>query len=309
MAERGWQRGWVGLMVVGMASAAWGAGDPAAGDAAAWERDAKNWRNERLARLQSPNGWLSLAGLTWLTPGVLTVGSGAQVSVRLPASAPTLVGVLAVTPEGVTLNPVAGVGLASNDKPLPAGPVAMASDAQGSPTIIQVGSVSFYAIQRGDRLGIRIKDRNAETLKAFTSIETWPFAPSWRVTARWEPFASPQKLKVPNVLGTTEAMDSPGVAVFTVNGTEHRIQPVLEDGEKELFFIFADTTNKSESYGAGRFLYADPPNDGMVVLDFNRAYNPPCAFTPYATCPIPPPQNRLALRVEAGEKRYGKGRH
>ena len=123
------------------------------------------------------------------------------------------------------------------------------------------------------------------------------------MTARWEEASPPVQLAVPNVLGEVERSPSPGTAVFTIDGKEYRLSPVLEEGSPELFFVFADQTNRTETYGAGRFLYTEPPRGGTVVLDFNRAYNPPCAFSAFATCPLPPKQNRLALRVEAGEKR------
>ena len=113
-------------------------------------------------------------------------------------------------------------------------------------------------------------------------------------------------ITVPNILGTVDQSPSPGMAVFTVDGQEYRLTPVLEEGETRLFFVFADATNRTETYGAGRFLYADPPTNGSVVLDFNRAYNPPCAFSAYATCPLPPKQNRLPLAISAGEKRAGE---
>jgi uncharacterized protein (DUF1684 family) len=125
------------------------------------------------------------------------------------------------------------------------------------------------------------------------------------VEARLEPTPSERKISIPNVLGEVEEMSSPGTAVFTVAGKEYRLTPVVEPGGDQLFLLFGDLTNRDETYGAGRFLEVDMPKDGKVVLDFNRAYNPPCAFTPFATCPLPPPQNRLKVRVEAGEKRYG----
>jgi uncharacterized protein (DUF1684 family) len=123
------------------------------------------------------------------------------------------------------------------------------------------------------------------------------------VVARWEPSNPPTEIAVPNVLGEVERSPSPGTAVFTIGGKEYRLTPVLEGDSPELFFIFGDETNRTETYGAGRFLYAEPAKDGKVILDFNRAYNPPCAFSAFATCPLPPKPNRLALRVDAGEKR------
>jgi hypothetical protein len=151
--------------------------------------------------------------------------------------------------------------------------------------------------------GVRIKDPEARPGRSSRAFPTYPPSARWRIVARWEPSNPPVEIAVPNVLGEVERSPSPGTAVFSVDGTEYRLTPVLEEGSPDLFFVFADQTNRAETYGAGRFLYADPSKDGTVVLDFNRAYNPPCAFSAFATCPLPPKQNRLPLRVEAGEKR------
>jgi hypothetical protein len=142
-------------------------------------------------------------------------------------------------------------------------------------------------------------------LKAFTGMEYFPIAPEWRLTARFEPYTPAKTIPIPNVFGRLEDSPSPGSLVFTVDGREYRLDPVLETGETDLFIIFGDQTNGRETYGAGRFLYAKPAGpDGTTVLDFNKSYNPPCVFTPYATCPLPPPQNKLPFRIPAGEKRY-----
>ncbi|HEY1905673.1 MAG TPA: DUF1684 domain-containing protein, partial [Myxococcaceae bacterium] len=176
-------------------------------------------------------------------------------------------------------------------------------EGRAKPDIVQVGRLRFQLIDRGQRIGVRIKDPEARARKEFNGIPTFEPSAKWRVTARWEPANPPTEIAVPNVLGEIERSPSPGTAVFTVDGKEYRLTPVLEEGTPDLFFIFADETNRTETYGAGRFLYAQPAKDGTVILDFNRAYNPPCAFSAFATCPLPPKQNRLALRVDAGEKR------
>jgi uncharacterized protein (DUF1684 family) len=166
-----------------------------------------------------------------------------------------------------------------------------------------VGRFRFQLIARGSRVGVRIKDPDARARKEFKGIPAFPPSAHWRIVARWEPANPPTEIAVPNVLGEVDRSPSPGTAVLTVDGKEYRLTPVLEEGSPDLFFVFGDETNRTETYGAGRFLYAAPAKDGTVVLDFNRAYNPPCAFSAFATCPLPPKQNRLALRVEAGEKR------
>jgi uncharacterized protein (DUF1684 family) len=173
-----------------------------------------------------------------------------------------------------------------------------------SADVAKVGRLSLFVIKRGEKYGIRLKDPESEYRREFHGIEVFPASAEYRVTAKW--VAEPAKIPILNVLGQTEEMKSPGYAVFRIHGQEYRLRPVLEaDDAQELFFIFRDQTSAKETYGAGRFLYSEMPKDGHVVLDFNKAYNPPCAFTPYATCPLPPPENRLAVRIEAGEKKYG----
>src|SRR5262249_1304495 len=193
-------------------------------------------------------------------------------------------------------------GVRLGGKPCAGGPVKTDSGG-GEADVFQVGRLRFEVIDRGGRGGIRIKGPGAPARKEFHGIPTYAPSERWRIVARWEPSTPPVQIAVPNILGGIDQSPSPGVAVFSVDGKEYRLTPVLEEGSPELFFIFADQTNRTEPLGAGRFLYAQPPKDGKVILDFNRAYNPPCAFSAYATCPLPPKQNRLAIRVEAGEKR------
>jgi len=173
-----------------------------------------------------------------------------------------------------------------------------------SSDILKVGRLSLLAIKRSDKFGIRMKDPESEARRNFKGIESFPADESYRVTAKW--VAEPHKIPIRNILDQTEDSDCPGYAVFRLHGREFKLYPILEEpGARELFYIFRDQTSAKETYGAGRFLDSDMPKDGAVVLDFNKAYNPPCAFTPYATCPLPPAENRLPVRIEAGEKRYG----
>ena len=166
------------------------------------------------------------------------------------------------------------------------------------------GSLSFFAIRRGDRLGVRVKDSEAATLKAFHGLDYFPLEPKWKLVARFEAAAEPKEIPIPNALGFDEPILSPGHVVFTLDGVEHRLLALDDTGDGRLFLVFGDKTNGRETYGGGRFLYTDPPQGGRVELDFNRAYNPPCVFTPYATCPLPPRENRLPMRIEAGEKSF-----
>jgi uncharacterized protein (DUF1684 family) len=259
------------------------------------------WQQQRLERLQADGGWLTLVGLGWLKEGANPAGSAPDAVVRFPAGAPSQLGAFTRLGAAVTFTPAPGAGVTLAGRPFTGG--AVKTDATSEPDVLQAGRFTFQVISRGDKLGVRIKDPEAPARKAFHGIPSWAPDAKWRLTAKWEPAAPGATLAVPNVLGQVEQEPAPGTAVFSVGGTEYRLTPVLEDGSPQLFFVFGDETNKRESYGAGRFLYADPPKDGVVTLDFNRAYNPPCAFSAFATCPLPARQNRLPLRVEAGEQR------
>ena len=182
-------------------------------------------------------------------------------------------------------------------------------DDSARPIQLALGSLRFFIIQRGDRLGVRIKDTKSPALAAFHDVDTYPAQPAWRFDARFEPYDPPKKLAIPNVLGQVEESPSKGAVVFEKDGRTYRLDALADDKDGTLFIIFGDATNGHETYGAGRFLDTAAPKDGRVVVDFNQAYNPPCAFTSFATCPLPPKDNKLALKVEAGEKKYGEGHH
>lgn len=268
------------------------------------ESDVLTWRRRRLAKLTSEDGWLTLVGLHWLKEGANRFGSTPDNDLVFPPSAPPRVGAFTLHGKEVSLALEPGVTLLKGDQPFPGGPVA--GDVGGRPDVLRLGSLRFHVLVRGSQVGVRVRDPEAEARRSFRGLSYFPVNEAWRVEARFEPAEEPRTLSVNNVLGMVEDLPSPGTAIFDVGGQEYRLEPVLEPGARHLFFIFADETRQSETYGAGRFLDAPLPEDGKVVLDFNRAYNPPCAFTPYATCPLAPPQNRLRLRIEAGEKRYGE---
>ncbi len=261
------------------------------------------WEEGRLKRLQAEDGWLTLVGLGWLKEGANSAGADGKADVVFPEGAPEQVGTFTRTGAKVSFQPAAGVTVTRGGQLFPGGSVQSDEEGRAKPDILQVGRIRFQLIDRGDRIGVRIKDPEARARKEFKGIPTYPPSARWRIVARWEAKNPPVEIAVPNVLGEIERSPSPGTAVFTVDGKEYRLTPVLEEGSPDLFFVFGDETNRTETYGAGRFLYADPAKDGTVVLDFNRAYNPPCAFSAFATCPLPPKGNRLALRVDAGEKR------
>lgn len=266
----------------------------------------------RIERLRDEAGWLTLVGLHPLHDGANTVGSAADAGARLPATAPARLGVVTADAAGFTfaadpdLDPGARVYRLVDGDTVAVTTVAMAPDVPGPPTVLRSGSLLFQVIVRGGRGFLRVKDRESEVRRGFTGIERYPVGGRWRVTARLEPHDPPRGVMVPDVLGNLEESPSPGTLVFELEGRECRLTPMGGPGE-ELFIVFADATSGDETYGGGRFLSADPPRpDGTVVLDFNLATNPPCAFTPYATCPLPPQGNTLPVAVRAGEKTWGR---
>jgi uncharacterized protein len=277
-------------------------------DPAAYRKEIEDWRAKRIEGLKKEDGWLTLVGLYWLKPGENRFGSDPGNPVILPeGKAPAVAGTLTLEGQMVRLNVQPGVALTANGKPVTPGMV-VSADASGKPTILELGSLSFFVIKRGDRLGVRIKDKTSPMRASFKGIDEFPIRPEWRIVARFEPYKDNKKIPIANILGQVADEISPGAVVFDWQGKTYRLD-ALGDTEQGLFFVFGDQTNGKETYGAGRFLDTDPPKDGKVVVDFNTAYNPPCAFTAFATCPLPPAQNKLALRVEAGEKKFGEGHH
>ncbi len=275
-----------------------------AGDTAAYKAEITRWRANRIERLKREDGWLTLVGLFWLSEGENPVGAGSGNRVTLPRRAPERLGSLRLSAGTVTANLDPSAGATSEGRPVST--LTLKPDtAEGGPTIVRLGTVSFYVIARGSRLGIRVKDSNSASRREFRGIDSFPIDPKWRIAARMERSAAPRKIPVPNVLGEVTQEPSPGTLVFEIRGREFRLEPVLEEGESDYFVIFGDATNGRETYGGGRFLYVSPPDvEGRTVIDFNKAYNPPCVFSPYATCPLPPPQNKLPIAIEAGEKNY-----
>ena len=273
---------------------------------AAYRAEIAKWRQEREARLKGDGGWLQVAGLFWLKDGANPFGTDPKGKIVLPAgSAPARAGVFDLRGGKVTVRMDPGVEATVDGKPVQT--AALRPDVPGPADVLKVGTrLSLHVIERGGRLGIRMKDKESPLLKEFTGLRWFPVSEDRRIEARFVPYTPAKKVPVPNILGQVDDLPSPGYAVFTVGGHEVRLDPVLEEPDAtELFFIFRDETAKKETYPAGRFLYAALPKDGKVVLDFNKAYSPPCAFTPYATCPLPPKQNRLTVRIEAGEMRSG----
>lgn len=268
------------------------------------------WKQDRDQRLRRPDGWLTLVGLWWLADGDNAVGSAADAVVRLPAGkAPELVGTIRVRDGAATFLRAPGVEV-TIDGAAPAAVQPLADDAaESGPTLLRHGSLSFYVIERGGALAVRVKDSESEALRSFAGLEYFPIDARWRIEGRFEPAPEGSALEVPNSVGRTEKIRQPGWVSFEAEGATHRLIALDDTGDGRLFLVFGDRTNGRETYGGGRFLYTDPPVDGKVTVDFNRAYSPPCVFTPYATCPLPPPENKLPFRIEAGEKTYAGAAH
>ncbi|MBZ5669705.1 MAG: DUF1684 domain-containing protein [Acidobacteriia bacterium] len=271
-------------------------------DQTSYRTEIEQWRHQREEALKAEDGWLTVAGLFWLKEGENTVGSNRGNNFVLPkASTPERVGAFEFHNGVTTFQAAADVAATVNGRPTTR--ALLKPDSSGPPDLLSVRGLTMFVIQRGNRFGIRLKDNNSEMRRKFTGTLWFPVKEQYRVTAKYVPYDPPKKISIPNVLGGVEEETSPGYVEFTLNGQHCRLDPVNEgDG---LFFIFKDQTAGKETYPSGRFLNTPLPKNGEVLLDFNRAVNPPCAFTPYATCPLPPEQNQLPVRIEAGELRYG----
>jgi uncharacterized protein len=271
-----------------------------------WKEGLQRWRDQRAQKLSAPDGWLSLVGLEWLQPGGNTFGSSADNRIHLNAQVADHLGVLELKDNAVYLSAPTS-SLQVNGAPAQATKI----DTDGpNPTVLKAGSLTLLVIHRGDRFALRIKDAQAPTRVNFHGLHWYAPDPQYRVEAKWTPFSPPHEESIPTIIGTTLKLPVPGIAEFTLDGKTIQLEPVIEEpGDKQLFFILRDTTSKTTTYGAARFLYADFPDNGLdkpgkLILDFNRLQNPPCAYTPYATCPLPPPQNKLAVALPVGEQRY-----
>ncbi len=262
----------------------------------------EKWRSDEEADLKKDDGWLTLAGLFWLHEGTNSVGAGSEFDVRLTSSfKKAKFGVIDFRAGKAVLRVEPGVDAKSGGQPVST--IELVSDETGAPTKIRTGSQNFYLIRREDRFGIRLEDNESPARKTFQGQRWFPIVESYRITARFEALPEPKELAIPNVLGGHFKMKTPGLLKFTLEGKEASLQPIAED-DGSLFIIFHDRSNGQETYSGGRFLHAEKPANGEVILDFNRAENPPCAFTPFATCPLPPPGNDLEISVKAGEKVY-----
>lgn len=268
------------------------------------------WRGERLAELTAEDGWLTLVALAWLEPGDNPFGSAPSNRVVLPGrGVPPVAGTLTLEADGAVVlrtAPEAGVTVDGQ----PATEARLRSDRDGSPQIVAVGPLRLRIIERGGRKAVRARDPGSPARASFPGLEYFPVDPRLRVEGAFEPYAEPREVRIQSYQGPDQTMIAPGIVRFEILGAACALEPLAASRQPTgLFFVFRDATAGIETYGAGRFLDADLPDPatGRVILDFNRAYNPPCAFTPYATCPLPPPRNVLAARIEAGEMMRGGG--
>jgi uncharacterized protein (DUF1684 family) len=282
-----------------------GAASPPGGEPGAAAADhaavIREWRERRHERLSSEDGWLTLVGLEWLKDGANRLGNSDDSDIRLPGG-PADWGTVSVNGDEIAFVPAAGASITVDGAP--ASPARLVADNQGQPTVVRSGTLSFHVIYRSS-YALRVKDTRAPTLLAFTGVGNYPIDASWRFDARFIPAEPGQTIEIGDVLGQVNPMPVLGTVAFERDGQTYSLIGLQEEGADSIWFLFADRTTGRETYGAGRFLYSDGmPVNGRVVVDFNKAYNPPCAFSEYSTCPLPPPQNRLDLAVTAGEKDY-----
>jgi uncharacterized protein (DUF1684 family) len=259
----------------------------------------------RETRLASENGWLTLVALHWLAPGENAFGSDPALPLSLEAPGiPPRAGAFVLESDGsVRLVVEAGAPVTVDGAPPTGAP--LVTDRDGKPSVVEAGRVRLTVIERGGKLAVRARDPESARRREFPGIEHFPVDPSLRVEGAFEKYDAPREIEVPSAQGPAQKSLAPGRVRFTIDGKERTLEPTVESPTDDtLFFVFGDATNGTETYGAGRFLYATAPKDGSskVVLDFNLAQNPPCAFTPYATCPLVMPRNVLPERIEAGEK-------
>jgi uncharacterized protein (DUF1684 family) len=278
-------------------------------------QDELAWRTQHATELQKPDGWLSLIGLEWLEPGETSIGSAQDNKIHLPSTTPAHVAVLKLENNVLTLVPPNEgfpTGLQIDGSPAKQRALRTDQDKDKFNSHVTIGTINFYVIKRADKFALRIKDAKSPSLIEFHGLKWFEPNPAYRVTAKWIPYVPAKSVSLLTLVGTEYSEPVPGFAEFTLQGKTYRLEPVLEDpNNPKLFFILRDTTSAETTYPACRFLYTTFPNRGVdqpgeLALDFNHLENPPCAYTPYATCPLPPAGNRLPIALPVGEQRYHK---
>jgi len=275
------------------------------------------WEIRRAEGLREPDSWLSVVGLFWLAPGENTIGSDERMNVVLPeGGVPAFLGTLTLRGQGsfeFTYAPGVGDGPVPDDvEPAPgaAEVVPFRVDTPEGGPVFRWGTLSWFVIERYGEFAVRLRDSASEALREFQGLESFPVSTDWRILGHFRRYDPPREISAPNVLDIPSTSSSPGAVVFEVGGEEYRLDVTGDADASSYFIVFGDDTNGTETYAGGRFLSVQAPTEGdWIVIDFNRAYNPPCVFTAYATCPVPPEQNKLPIRVEAGEKMYHGATH
>jgi uncharacterized protein len=293
----------LGIFAMGLGAVAWAS----AGADDTYEKQLEHWRQQREAELKADDGWLTLCGLSWLRPGETKMGSDPSNDILLPAHAPAEVGVLTIDAGTgrTTFRASTGATVTRNGQPFESGEIH--SDAgEKKPDTLAVGDVRLILLQRGERMALRIKDNRSPSRTRFAGLRWYPVKDEWRITAKFVAYPTPTKLTFDTIVGERDTLDSPGYVTFERDGKTYRLQAARTKGGG-LWFVFRDATSGRTTHGGARQLNTDAPHGDEVILDFNKAVNLPCAYTPYATCPLAPPQNRLSLAIEAGEKMYEPG--
>jgi uncharacterized protein len=266
------------------------------------EVEVRVYREARLARLTAPTGWLALVNKSWLAEGSSTIGSDPDCDIVLPdGNAPARLGRVIRTGLEVRLEVAPGVVAVARGGQIQS--LALRSDAESAPDLVTVGSLQIELIRRGDDLALRVRDADNPARRVFAGVPAYAVDRAFWIAARFRTDDTPVRIELTDSDGRPQLHTSVGTATFEIRATSCRLR-LFDDGNSHRLFVpFGDATNRTDTYGAGRFLYAPVPTDEHVVLDFNKAFNPPCAFTPFAACPLPPADNRLSVRIEAGEKR------
>lgn len=269
-----------------------------------YKTEIDTWHQKRVERLKGENGWLNVVGLLWLKEGENTFGSDRDNAIIFPkGKADGKMGTFVLKDGKVSMNVNKGVEVKANEKNFTSGVIFNGHDE--SAITLSHKTLKWFVIHRGEKYGIRLRDLQSDALVNFTHIDRFPVDEKWKITATYVPAEKEETIAIINVLGMTTETPYGGVLNFEIDGYKYHLDATLEG--KELFIVFADSTSGAETYGGGRFLYASVPTEGnKVVLDFNKAYNPPCAFTAFATCPLPPDSNKLPVSITAGEKNYGE---
>ncbi|MBU8892348.1 MAG: DUF1684 domain-containing protein [Bacteroidales bacterium] len=261
----------------------------------------QEWQEQRLQSLKSENGWLNLVGLHWLKEGQNPFGSNEANNIIFPEKAPGFIGTIILYKGNISISVNKDVSVFVNDSIITERIIN--TDMENNTTIFRMGSFRWHIIKRGEKYGIRLRDLESPVIEQLAELPSFPVNLKWRVEAKFEKFETPKEIAIPNVIGDIDYEKCYGLLKFQIEEKEYSLMPLGDGTSSGLFLIFADETSAEETYGAGRFLSVEKPDkNGRTYIDFNKATNPPCAFTEFATCPLPPRENILSVKILAGEK-------